>query len=279
MTKQHSKVRMRDINFVTKTVTHIWQEQPLESNPYLTQTSRCHGYDVMSLAQKRSFVDMLYLLFRGELPSIEQSQLLETLMVAFINPGPRHPATRAAMNAGVGKTNATHILPIALSILGGAHLGGTEVEEAMLFLKRHSRNDPARLAKDLVRDTEQKEGDIHIAPGFGSRFGGIDPMPGKVAVLLNDMPGSGKALNWGASFVQNLEFHKMGWLTTGVAAAVFCDLGFLPLAGAGLFQLICAPGLLAHGLELASPYKSIAAMPFLTGEHYVIEQEARTPKG
>jgi citrate synthase len=65
----------------------------------------------------------------------------------------------------------------------------------------------------------------------------------------------------------------MGWLSTGVAAAAFCDLGFHPRVGAGLYQLLCAPGLLAHGFELAN--KPITAMPFLDEEHYVIDQNAK----
>ena len=61
----------------------------------------------------------------------------------------------------------------------------------------------------------------------------------------------------------------MGWLSPGICAAVFLDLGFAPREGAGLFQLICAPGLLAHGLELAD--KPINSLPFLDEEKYIIE--------
>lgn len=58
----------------------------------------------------------------------------------------------------------------------------------------------------------------------------------------------------------------MGWLARGVAAATMCDLGFHPRVRAGIFQLISAPGLLAHGLELTN--KPITAMPFLHEHHY-----------
>lgn len=62
-----------------------------------------------------------------------------------------------------------------------------------------------------------------------------------------------------------------GWLATGVAAAAFCDLGFMPRAAAGLFQLLCAPGLLAHGVELAN--KPVTALPWISDDDYVIEDE------
>jgi len=48
-------------------------------------------------------------------------------------------------------------------------------------------------------------------------------------------------------------------------------LGFSHHAGAGLFQLLGAPGLWAHGVELAN--KPATAMPFVKDENYVIKYE------
>jgi citrate synthase len=119
--------RQRDEKFATRIVTKIWDEEASEYNPYLAEHCRCHGYDLIELIQKRSFVDVFFLMVMGELPNKDQAKLLETLMTGLINPGTRHPASRAAMNAGVGKTNAAHILPISLNVLSGEHLGGNEV--------------------------------------------------------------------------------------------------------------------------------------------------------
>lgn len=269
MSKQTIKVQKRDDQFTNRTVTRIWQEEPSEENPYLASCCRCHGFDILELAQKRSFTDVLFLLFLGELPSADQTKLLETLMIALINPGPRHPAARAAMNAGVGKTNPAHILPISLSTLSGSHLGGEEVTETMHFLRRKSKFSPTDIAEDLINNPRPAEGDWHILPGFGSRFGGIDPIPQQTASLLLKIPGGWKTLEWGEKFSQAVKPHNLGWLSTGLTAAVLCDLGFHPRAGAGIFQIISAPGLLAHGIELAN--KPITAMPFPDKDHYVIE--------
>jgi citrate synthase len=83
------------------------------------------------------------------------------------------------------------------------------------------------------------------------------------------LPGAGKILNWTNEFAHALLSHKMGWLPAGLAAAVFVDLGFQPRLGPGLFQLISAPGLFAHGIELAN--KPLTSMPFINDENYVIE--------
>lgn len=274
MSTNSPKVEKRKIKFAHRTATRITEEQPTPDNKYLADNSRYFGYNLLELAQKRSFVDVVFLLLSGELPSAAQSGLMETLMVSFINPGPRHPATRAAMNSGVGRTYNTHILPIGLSVLSGDHLGGGEVTAAMRFLRLQRKNRPEELVDNLLKEMKRPDvGDWHIAPGFGSRFGDIDPLPQKIATLLLGMAGNGSALQWGERFVRALEPHQLGWLSTGVCAAGFCDLGFHPRVGAGLFQILSAPGILAHGLELAN--KPMTAMPFLDAEHYVIAPEAQ----
>ena len=270
MKRKHLEVQRRNEDFAERTATRIWHEKPTNYNPYLAEEWRCHGYDILELLEKRSFVDVLYLLFRGQLPKPEQKALLEALMIAFINPGPRHPATRAAMTVAVSKTDVAHILPISLSILGGKYLGAGEIEEAMRFLRKSSRQNAADVATRMISEMQpSKEGDCQVAPGFGSHFGSIDIMPTKIADKLISMPGRGKVLCWGQEFARALEPNGQGWLYTGVAAAAFCDLGFQPRAGIGLLQLICSPGLLAHGIEMAN--KPTTAMPRVDDQHYVIE--------
>ncbi len=272
MTKENIKpiVKSRNEPFVDRVATRICQEVPSAHNPYIAESCQYHGYDALELAKKRSFSDVIFLLQAGELPSEQASQLFETLLVLLCNPGPRHPATRAAMNAGVGKTNPAHILPISQSVMSGEHLGGGEVSACMTFLRKHRKNVPAEIAHELIAESERPEaGDWHIAPGFGSRFGDIDIIPERNAALLMTLPGKGLALDWANEFVKPLHEHNTGWLITGLAAAVFLDLGFHPRAGAGLFQIASSPGLLAHGLELAN--KPRTAMPFPDDEHYFYE--------
>jgi citrate synthase len=167
MSGNSPRIEKRNIDFASRTETRIAEEDPAPGNPYRAQDCRYYGYNCLDLARKRSFVDVVFLLLSGELPSTEQSGLLETLMIAFINPGPRHPATRAAMNSGIGRTFNTHILPIGLSVLGGSHLGGEDVTAAMRFFRLHRKKDPGKLVETLMSESDQPhEGDRHIAPGF-----------------------------------------------------------------------------------------------------------------
>lgn len=269
---KHPKVESRNESFTKKIITKISDEEPSSDNPYITENIRYHGYDLFELLEHRSFIDVLYLLFRGELPNKEEVKLLESLMIGLINPGPRHPATRAAMNAGVGKTDPVHILPIALTIFGGKHSGAGDVEESMRFLRKNCRKPVEETFNELQNHvTKPEEGDWHIAPGFGSRFGDIDLIPTKLANKLRQYPAAGKTLNWAHQFTQQINPINQGWLTSGIAAATFCDLGFQPRYGGALLQLICAPGLLAQGLELSN--KPVTAFPFVDDENYFIETE------
>ncbi len=270
--KPSAQVRRRDDVYVDRSVTRIWEESPSADNPYLAEQCRCHGYDLLELVRKRGFADVLYLLFRGELPTAEEAQLLEALMVAFINPGPRHPASRAAMNAAVGKTDPALILPIALTTLSGTHNAAGTLEEAMRFLRKQQRKRGGEVAAQLLAQANRPaQGDWHIAPGFGSCYNGIDLISAKIADHLVGMSAAGGALRWGREFSRALEAEGMGWLATGVVAAVLTDLGFPPRAAAGLYQIISAPGLLAHGVELAN--KPLTAMPFVSDEDYIIESD------
>lgn len=265
--QKHGEVRSRNEAFVTRTATRIWSETPDSINPYIASQAYCHGYDLYELVEKRSFADVFYLLFRGELPSKANAELLEKLMIALINPGPRHPATRAAMNAGIGKTETVHILPIGLGVLGGKYQGAGEIEEAMRFLRKSCKQDPEIIAQTVLKDIND---DAQPCPGFGSHYGGVDLLTAGLARRLLALSGAGDVLRWADKFADHLAQANMGWFSTGLAAAVFCDLGFQPRVGGGIFQLLNAPGLVAHGFDMAN--KPITAMPFVKEENYVIER-------
>src|SRR6266571_4178248 len=92
--------------------TRIWLEEPEPDNPFAARAAYCHGYDVFGeMLGKARWVEMVYLLFRGEAPSPQNADLLEALAVALANPGPRDPSVHAAMCGGVcGSTAAASLI-------------------------------------------------------------------------------------------------------------------------------------------------------------------------
>ena len=263
--KPRVAVRKRDDVYVEKTKTKIWHEQASQDNPYIAEKCRIHGYELMDLSASISFTDSIYLNIKGELPNKADKTLMDAIFVALSNLGPRHPATRAVMSAAVSKTQTSHLLPIGLSLLSGEYSGANEVEAACRFIKKNVNKSPQSIATQAVENSDDKKKPI---PGFGITNGGLDIIANTLAKQLCTYDSAGKAMQWGMAFSTQLNNDNQGWRLTGIAAACFVDLGFRPKACGGLFQIAAAPGLLAHGLEMAN--KPITAMPFVddTDYHY-----------
>ncbi|PCH95404.1 MAG: citrate synthase [Gammaproteobacteria bacterium] len=262
----------KDFVYAAKTQTNITLEQSSAVNPYVAKVNFLHGYNVIDLMEKKSFVEVLLLLFVGELPEPTKVQLFERLMIVLMNLGPRHPAVKAAMVAGVSKANAEHLLPIGLSVLGGKSNGAKEVERAVTFLQCNIAKPAAEVANKLIIAMKDNKlmGEFHLCPGFGNHYGGIDEYTSDVAKqITTDIQSEFSFINWASDFSECIAPYHMGWLKTGLAAAVFCELGIGAREAIGLFQLICAPGIFAHGIE--QTHKPITAIPMLSDEEHVYQ--------
>ncbi|MCJ8320519.1 MAG: hypothetical protein MJK12_12850 [Colwellia sp.] len=256
------------LDFSKSIKSKICQEIPSDTNPYLANERLISGYNIEELAEKTTLIDSIYLLFKGELPNAIDSKLLNSLFISLINLGPRHPATRAAMTAGISKTRAEHLLPIGLMTLGGDKGGASEVELAYLFIQNSLDNSPNVLANELME--KQTDLHTHIAPGFGATYGDIDPILIRIANQLFNIKPESVIFKWCLKFINEIAKHNAGWLVSGLAAAVFLELKMGKRESVGLFQLACAPGLLAHAME--QTHRPITDMPLLEDENYVLKK-------
>lgn len=251
-----------NFGFADRVSTRICLEHPTPDNPYICQQQFLAGYNTLELVEKSSFTDVLLLLLRLEIPEPEHKRLLETLMIGLINPGPRHPATKAAMSASISKTNAEHILPASLSVMGGSRGGAAEVSESYIFIQNNADTPVAEVLPVANLEATQR-----FAPGFGRHFGGYDHFIHTLAEKLIAINGASKYLSFAVQLGEHLHAQSAGLLDVGLAAAVMCDLGLGARESAVLYQFIRAPGLLAHGLE--QTHRPINAIPLLEDEHYV----------
>lgn len=262
MSSASDNVRSRGDEFTQRLATKITQEIASDNNPYLVKQVRYHGYDQHELIEKCEVSDVIFLLFRGDLPNAQQRELFRRLCVALINPGMRHPATQASITAGVGKTIAANVLPIALSIYGGEFEGAANVEEAMRTFRRLCRKP----ATEVVARVQS--GEMDSVPGFGSLYGDIDEYTSQLFNHMLEVATGSKLMCWVAELNGLLKSQGIGLLKTGLCAAVLAELGFQPRQGSGLMQLMAAPGLLAHGVEFAN--KPLTSMLFESDDCYEI---------
>lgn len=213
--------------------TCITQETPLTGNLYVAAERFTCGYSQKELVRGCSYIETLFLMLRGELPDSAQQILLETLLVGLSNPGPNHPAVRAAMTAGLSKSNPEHLLPLGLLVAGEART----TLSAWDFLRRASIDPEATKARFES-----------APPGFGDSFGEPDPLLAQLATSLQ-ATGTWPVLTWALTLTGRLASTGIGWRIPGLVAAVACDLGLDARQALALYQLAVAPAIVAHGVE------------------------------
>ncbi len=232
--------------------TRIWLEEPEPDNPFAAKAAYCHGYDVYGkMLGSARWVEMLFLLFRGEAPSKEQADLLEALAVALANPGPRDPAIHAAMCGGVGGSTSAACLMAALAVGAGQLSGGREIFLAMKAWMACGTDLDAwrsRIAEMPAESTDKWPAPEHPAGFDPHGISTITPVKQTLFCLAGLSPGY--RLRWLKENLRNLESEaKCPLALSGVAAAAFADLGFTAEQGEMLYLLLRLPGAAAHSLE------------------------------
>lgn len=245
--------------------TRIWREEAQADNPFAAHTAFCHGHDVYGqMLGRASWVDMLYLLFKGDAPSPEQARLLEALAVALANPGPRDPMVHAAMCGGVGGSHAAASLIAALAVGAGQSGGARDVRLAMdawLHWDAAIDDQAARIACLIAHDMPPWLATSDSGWPEREHPAGFDPhgvsTAGIVLKALQTLAsmGVGPRLSWLLAHLGALEAAaSLPLAMTGVAAAAFADLGFTPMEGEMLHLLLRLPGTAAHALEQQTVY-------------------------
>lgn len=232
--------------------TRIWHETPEADDPFATASARCHGYDVYgAMLGQASYTDMLFLMLRGEAPTMRQARLFEAAAVALANPGPRDASVHAAMCGGVCGSTAAATLIAALSVGAGTSGGAREVLAAMHTWEQCGADLDAWRASfaapfdDGVSIWPQQEHAAGFAPhgvaAAGIVINALDALAGF------DDSGSLTFLQAERAALEAAAGHPLAM--TGVAACALHALGFTADQGEMLFLMLRLPGAAAHALE------------------------------
>lgn len=252
LTDKAPEQRLSDVDPADVVHTRIWREDAEADNPFATRAAYCRGYDVFGqMVGRARWVEMLFLLFRDDLPDASALDAMEALAVALANPGPRDPSIHAAMCGGVGGSNAAASLIAALSVGAGRYRGARDVFDAMTAW-RSCGTDIEAWRIHVSRDTRN---DVEIWPPR-EHPAGFDPhgvsTTTPVKQLLETLAGLAKTprLKWLTQHREEMEV-AMGLPLdiSGVAAAAMADFDFAPAEGEMLYLLLRLPGAAAHALE------------------------------
>ncbi len=217
------------------------------------------GYKIEDLIGQVGFVDMIWLLTRGELPTRAQSSLLEAALVAAVDHGPQAPSiavARMAITCGVGINNA---MASAINMLGDVHGGAGEqcvaFYQAIADRLSNGSSDDIRKAAQAEIDALAAAGTTHV-PGFGHRFHPLDPRAPRLLSLVDEAAKHGAVSGRFAAIgraVDAILAERKGkpipMNIDGATAVIFAELGFAPPLCRGLFVLSRSVGALAHAWE------------------------------
>lgn len=211
------------------------------------------GYPIQDLIGKVRFPEMIWLMLRGDLPTRGQADLLEAAMVPSVDHGPQAPSiaiARMAVTCGLPVNGA---MASAVNVLDDIH-GGAGQQCMEIYYEIDAE---AGATGDLVQAAAAVlSRHAKIVPGFGHRFHPIDPRVEPLFALVNkavkDGDVSGRFAAIGRAVETVLKEGKKRPIPInidGITAVIFCELGFKPELGRGIFALSRSVGILAHAWE------------------------------
>jgi citrate synthase len=221
------------------------------------------GYNLMDLIGKYSYASLTYLLWRGELPSDEQSRMMDALLSVCLEHSLNSPsvdAVRFVASCGVPLQSA---VSAGVAAFGDWH-GGT-IEEAAKLLQdgvkvaAESKRSLKITAEDILRRYSESKTKL---PGYGHPTHTEDPRTKKLLEIAEQTKLRGPHIEL-AEIIENLtnKFFRRHLILNvdGCIAAIISDMGFDWRIGKGFFIVSRAPGLVAHAYEQMyheRPYKA-----------------------
>ncbi len=215
------------------------------------------GYAIEDLIGRVSFPQMIWLMLRGELPTVQQARLLEAALVPGVDHGPHAPSiaiARMAVTCGLPVNGA---MASSINVLDDIHGGaGQQCMELYRAIDADAGAD-GNLVQSATRAIERERASGEkIVPGFGHRFHPIDPRTAPLFELVERARQEGVVSGRFASIGRAVEEALRGikgrhipMNIDGITAVIFCELGFEPELGRGIFILSRAVGILAHAWE------------------------------
>ena len=215
------------------------------------------GYPIEELIGRVRFPDMIWLMLRGELPSRGQSDLLEAAMVPGVDHGPHAPSiaiARMAVTCGLPVNGA---MASAINVLDDIHGGaGQQCMELYREIDAEAGKDGDLAAAATAVIERHRAAGEKIVPGFGHRFHPVDPRTAPLFALVAKAEAAGVVSGRFAAIghaveaaISALKGRHIPMNIDGITAVIYCELGFEPELGRGLFALSRAVGILAHAWE------------------------------
>src|SRR5262245_8238964 len=191
------------------------------------------GYRVQDLMMRCSFGDMIYLTFKGELPTGNEGRIIEMIMVSSTDHSflaPSIDATRFVASGGV---------PLQASVAAGVislgdHHGGA-IEQCSRLLQESVKSGVG--AREIVNDYRGRKQRV---PGFGHPLHDRDPRTMTLIAKAREWKVAGSHLALVESISADL---KLSANIDGVISGIISDIGIAWQYGRAFFILPRVVGL------------------------------------
>ena len=217
------------------------------------------GYRLDDLLGRVSFSQMIYLLFKGEMPSDNTAKMIEAILVSSIDHGTTPPSALSAIT--VASTGAPLNAAVAAGILAISDFHGGAIEACMRLLQttmdyKHTENCSfTEAAAKIIANYRTKKKRLS---GFGHRLHTDDPRTKKLFQLADDFQVASDFVALAKVFESEIEKaigKKLPLNVDGAIAALLCDMEFDVRLANAFFIIARVPGLVAHIHEEITRYK------------------------
>jgi citrate synthase len=239
---------------LTDPVAHWWRTSISDVKP---NSIRLRGYAVEELIGRIGFIDMLWLLVRGDLPTRPQAALLEAAMLGGVDHGPHAPSIAVARMAVTCGVDMNVAVAEGVNLLGDVH--GGAIAQSMELLRdlvaeAEPTDDLTAFGRSVLARADAKY-DGYV-PGYGHRFHKHDPRSpriiGLAAKAAEDGVIDGRFIQIAVKVEEAISLAKGKRIPMNVdaaAGAVYLELGFEPPVGRALLVLSRSLGIVAHSWE------------------------------
>lgn len=212
----------------------------------------CRGYDVNELAERASFADMIFVLFQGRLPTLNEEAMLMYDMIAFVEHA-FSPSAVSARAVAVGRPLLPAAIAAGIMTFGFAHGPGWQYSEMMTeYLARAEREgrSPADMARILIEE-HRRDGRKILGLHQPQHTEG-DPRAYRLITKAKELGVARKHLAFQEEIVaafRNETGKTLHPNMLGSGGSILLDLGFSPLAGWAIGVLCRAFSCAAHAIE------------------------------
>ncbi|MFH1100757.1 MAG: citryl-CoA lyase [Methanobacteriota archaeon] len=238
----------------------------VEPNHIVTQ-----GYAQEDLIGNVPFAHVVYLLWKGELPSKQHGLMMDAILTACVDHGVTPPSAIAARTVASGGVPLPSAVAAGILAIGDAHGGAIEkgakyLQDGVTQMKQEGKT-AKETANHLVKEAKEKQKRI---PGFGHRIHTCDPRTQRLFSLAEELKIAGDHVALSQTLEIALETSqgkKLPINVDGAIAAIISDMGFDWRLGKAFFVMGRVAGLVAHVYEEQTCEKPMRQMFTIDSEY------------